>query len=307
MLYYFVKIIVRLALPLFTKKIIIYNKAALKTKPPFLVVSNHPNSYLDALIIGAYLNSPVYFIARGDVFNNRLVRSILNSLKMIPIFRIRDGKDKLLLNDATFEKSVEVLINNGSFIIFVEGFCENQTTLQLPLKKGAPRVIVECWKQQKQVKVLPVWMEYKAFKEYGHPIEMRFGPTFSKEIAMHETDAKNIVAINKKTENELQLLANIPRQKKMNDKFKNIFLLPFAILGALLNAPFYFLARRFGLKVSKGSPHYHSNLFVTLAFGYPLYVIAICSIVYFKTNNILVWGLLILMPLLARAYIVRRV
>ncbi|CAN5622141.1 hypothetical protein BH10BAC2_BH10BAC2_12910 [soil metagenome] len=83
------------------------------------------------------MQQPVHFITRGDVFNKRWVRFVLSQLNMIPIFRIRDGKDKLSLNEQTFIRSVEILRNNGLLMIFVEGFCEHQTTL-LPLKKGAP-------------------------------------------------------------------------------------------------------------------------------------------------------------------------
>jgi 1-acyl-sn-glycerol-3-phosphate acyltransferase len=306
MLYYLVKIIVRLSLPLFTKKIIFYNKQALNIKPPFMVASNHPNSFLDALIIAAYLKSPVYFIARGDVFKNKIARFFLTALKMIPIFRIRDGKEKLQLNDETFEKSVHVLNNGGSFIIFVEGFCENQTSLQLPLKKGGPRVLVECWKNGNPVKVLPVWLEYRAFKTYGKQIEVRLGNVFSNEIAIHETDAQNIVTINKKTEAELQTLAGIQRTEFKQHKLLNIIMLPFAVLGALINAPFYLLAKAFAKSVSAGNPHYHSNLLTTLIFGYPLYVILVCYILYAISGYAILWVLILVMPLLARIYVLRR-
>ncbi len=52
---------------------------------------NHPNSFLDAIIIGAHFKRPVHFLARGDVFKHPLSKAILIRLKVIPIYRLSEG------------------------------------------------------------------------------------------------------------------------------------------------------------------------------------------------------------------------
>src|SRR4029077_19533855 len=123
------------------------------------------------------------YMTRGDVFKKKWVIKFLTTMKMIPIFRLRDGKDKLALNDETFVKSVGVLRNNQLLLIFVEGFCEHQTELQLPLKKGAPRILQSCWQEGIPAKVLPVWLQYSSLFEYGKTIDIRLGNLFGSEVA----------------------------------------------------------------------------------------------------------------------------
>ena len=111
--YGFIKIWVRLSLKIFCKKIVIHNPKQLNVAGPLIIAANHPNSFFDAILIGAFMQKPVHFITRGDVFRKRWARSILEQLNMMPIYRIRDGKEKLSLNQQTFDRSVEVLKANG--------------------------------------------------------------------------------------------------------------------------------------------------------------------------------------------------
>lgn len=68
MVYPILKIFVRLALKIFCADIIVHNQRALSTKGPLLITANHPNSFFDAVIIGALFKEPVHFLARGDAF-----------------------------------------------------------------------------------------------------------------------------------------------------------------------------------------------------------------------------------------------
>ena len=303
MFYVFVKYWVRLALPFFAKKLTITNKHHLAHKGPLVLAVNHPNSFLDAILIGDYMHEPVYYITRGDVFKKGWVRKFLHALKMIPIYRIRDGKDMLSLNDETFNKSMEVLRNNGVFLIFVEGFCEHQTTLQLPLKKGAPRILQACWKEGIDAKVLPVWLKYSSFNRFGKTLDIRFGEPFGKEIATNVESATTINEINRQTEKQLQALSEI--QQKSADLPPLVRLLLFipAMLGAVLHAPIYLPLQAACKKISASNVHYDSILLAMLIVAYPLYLIIICSVLAITSGLAWMWLGLIVFPLLAKAYV----
>ena len=122
MLYLF-KQILRAALWIFCAEINIKNKALLNQKGPLLIIANHPNSFLDAVIIGSNYNRRIHFLARGDVFTKRHHRFLLGLLNMIPVYRIREGKEFLHLNDYAFEKSVALLKKEEAVLIFIEGTC----------------------------------------------------------------------------------------------------------------------------------------------------------------------------------------
>ena len=40
---------------------------------PLLIASNHPNSFLDAIILATLFKNPVYALARGDAFAGKLI------------------------------------------------------------------------------------------------------------------------------------------------------------------------------------------------------------------------------------------
>ena len=100
---------IRTALYIFCKEIYIKNKSLVNTKGPLLIIANHPNSFLDAVIIGAQYSRRVYFLARGDVFAKKHHRYLLGLLNMIPVYRLREGKEFLNLNEYAFNVKIHQL------------------------------------------------------------------------------------------------------------------------------------------------------------------------------------------------------
>jgi len=70
--YAFVKVWVNLSLQIFCKQVIIHNPQQLEAKGPLIIAANHPNSFFDAIIIGANMHQPVHFVTKGNVINKRL-------------------------------------------------------------------------------------------------------------------------------------------------------------------------------------------------------------------------------------------
>jgi 1-acyl-sn-glycerol-3-phosphate acyltransferase len=304
MVYPLLKAWVRLSLPFYAKKIRVINKKALAYEGPLLLACNHPNSFLDAMLMGCFMDNPVYYMTRGDVFKNPLVKKLLTAIKMIPIYRLRDGKDKLSLNDETFIKSVGVLRNREILLIFVEGFCEHQTELQLPLKKGAPRILQSCWQEGIPAKVLPVWLEYSSFDRFGKTIDIRLGNLFGSEIAEDISHASCINKINAvTTEQLLHLSKDFPFKPVQPAPLLRWLLLIPAMLGAVLHAPLYLPLNSFANKVSKDNVHFDSIMLATLVFIYPLYLLVITLTLFFITHQW--WALLVLLifPLTGKAYL----
>ena len=53
--------------------------------------SNHCNTLMDAMVLLATSRQKKVFIARGDIFQNPKTAKILKWLRILPIYRIRDG------------------------------------------------------------------------------------------------------------------------------------------------------------------------------------------------------------------------
>ncbi len=305
MIYQLLKVWVRLGLPLFTKSIHISGKEQLQQSGPLVLAVNHPNSFLDAILLGAFMEKPVHFLTRGDIFKTAWIRRLLRRFNMLPIYRIRDGKDKLTLNQQTFDMSVSVLKQSGILLVFVEGFCEHQTTLQLPLKKGAPRVIESCWRQGVPVHILPVWLRYSSFTAFGKHIEIRLGNIL--EPVAHLADKDPAVVwqqINQKTANSLSDLEHQTayHPKSPSGFYKALLAIP-ALTGAVLHAPLYLPLQAIVHRLTRHEVHYDSVLLAMLLVVYPVFLMVLGIALSVQTS----WPWFFLpvlgMPLLARAFV----
>jgi 1-acyl-sn-glycerol-3-phosphate acyltransferase len=198
---------VRLGLLIFCRKIVFDNSQTLKEKGPLLLACNHPNSFFDALILGAYFKQPVHFLARGDAFNNPFLRKVLTALKAIPIYRLKEGRENLALNDNTFERCLQILQQGGIVLIFSEGLCLNQWELR-PLKKGTARIAINAWKQDSissSFRILPVSLNYSSFTRFSKSVVIHFGDAIKNEhLPKEKTEAETIIELNKQIHSRLE-------------------------------------------------------------------------------------------------------
>jgi 1-acyl-sn-glycerol-3-phosphate acyltransferase len=165
-----------------------------------LLACNHPNSFFDAVLLGALFKNPVHFLARGDAFKNPIAKKILTALNAIPIYRLSEGKEYLALNDAIFERCNQILKDKGIVLIFSEGLCVNQWELR-PLKKGSARIAINAWNQEviaKTFRVLPVSLNYNSFTIFWKKIIIEFGePIVRSETCIAANEAGQIRHFNK--------------------------------------------------------------------------------------------------------------
>jgi 1-acyl-sn-glycerol-3-phosphate acyltransferase len=250
---------VRLGLWIFVPKVHIRNKSLLAKKGPSLVVANHPDSFLDAVILGAYYPRKMHFLARGDVFRKPLFGFLLRSIGMIPIHRAREGREHLHLNAGTFDESVDILAQGGSVLIFIEGICLLTHTLQ-PYKKGATRILEAAQQRGVQPMIHVVGIAYNDFKAFGKIVEIHveeFEQAPTLEHAKHRLDFNAAVF------EQMRRLIHVPT-KRMRIK-KSLFY--------YLNLPYYRWIQNIVDRKTKGTVFYDSVLFATLLFTYPFYLL----------------------------------
>lgn len=306
MAYHFFRTWVRLALWCYVKKITLHPAEKSSLNGPLMLASNHPNSFLDAIVVGTHMKIPMHFMTRGDVFAKPRIKRFLESLHMIPIFRIRDGINKLAQNDEGIQKSVDALGKKHLLIIFVEGFCINQTELQRPLKKGAARILQACWQQNIPARILPTWIKYNSHSRFAKTIDIRFGDIFDQKLSDGFLPAQGIQNINSETEKQLLALSAIPQKiPYQNPLLKALLFLP-AMLAAVLNAPLFLPVQALAKKLNGNAVHYDSMMLLFLMVLYPFYVLIICSILFGITGSGYVWLLFLAMPLLAKVYAIWR-
>lgn len=289
MLYTLLKFPAKLALYFYCRKIIINKKNFLKSNGPLLIAANHPNSFLDAVIVATLFKKPIYSLARGDAFANNFYKKILYSLKMLPVYRISEGAENLEHNYTTFSACLDIFKQNQIVLIFSEGRCINEWHLR-PLKKGTARLAMSAWQQGIPLKILPLGINYSSFRIFGKNVILNFGKLITEnDFKPGLSDGKSVNDFNLKLEHQLKQLV-VQADQSDKEKIKKIFFVPQAfikktllffpaIAGWLIHAPLYYAVIL--LIKNMANDHYDSVVVALLFVLYPLYLLAIVLTVYF--------------------------
>ena len=283
MFYPLLKLYARFAIKIFCTRVVINKPGILKTKGPLLFAANHPNSFLDGMILTTLLDDPLYSLARGDAFKKSWINKLLRKLKLLPVYRTSEGAENLEHNYTTFDACRETFKEGGMVLIFSEGRCENEWHLR-PLKKGTARLSITSWKQGIPLTVLPTAFNYSSFRKFGKEVHLFFGePIDRDEVLQHETDGKLFLTFNEQLNNQLQKMVYeiAPNDKQTIRKVFSIkikpsfyFLLLPAIVGWILHAPLFYSCKLF-TELFRNTGHYDSVLASTLLLLYPFYYLIV--------------------------------
>jgi 1-acyl-sn-glycerol-3-phosphate acyltransferase len=166
----------------FYRKVIVLGRENIKPDDHLIFAPNHQNALMDALaVLFTHKGQPI-FLARADIFKKKTIAAILYFLKILPVYRIRDGFSSVKGNDEIFVKTIDVLKNNNGLVILPEGDHAGFRRLR-QLKKGICRVAFqsdEATGFTLKIKIIPVGLEfsnYSRFRQvltvvYGKPIEV---------------------------------------------------------------------------------------------------------------------------------------
>ena len=174
--YLFVKLYTRIGFAFFYKTVKIKGLENVPKKKAVLFVANHQNALIDPLLIGAFIPRQLYFLTRADVFSGPLVRFLLSSVNMLPIYRIRDGRESLSKNEEVFQKCYRILNNGGTVLIFPEGSHNIQRRIR-PISKGFTRIVFGALDQygDHELMVVPIGINYSNARNFGSSVSIHVG------------------------------------------------------------------------------------------------------------------------------------
>lgn len=300
-------------MPIYCRTIAINKKELLKQKGPLLLAVNHPNSFLDAIILCTLFEGTVYSLARGDAFKNKFFARFLYLFKMFPVYRVSEGVENLDENYKTFELCKNVFKQNGIVLIFSEGRCINEWHLR-PLKKGTARLAISSWEEGIDLTVLPIALNYNSFKKFGKNIKMFFGDPITKADIDYKNTHGN--ALRQFNETLNQQLAEHIFEIKNTDKIalqkafyirqpllKKILLGVPAAIGLLIHAPLYLLIKWISDGLIKEPGHDDSKIVGFLLVLYPVFLFVFSFSLFYFTGNWLSFLSLLLLPFTAWAFV----
>jgi 1-acyl-sn-glycerol-3-phosphate acyltransferase len=161
----------------FYRKVIVMGRENIDPDAPLIFAPNHQNALMDALaVLFTHSGQPV-FLARADIFRKKMIASILYFLKILPVYRIRDGFSSLKANDEIFLKTIDVLKNKNGLVILPEGDHAGFRRLR-QLKKGICRVAFqsdEATGFTLNIKLIPVGIEYSHYTRFRQVLTIAYG------------------------------------------------------------------------------------------------------------------------------------
>ncbi len=161
----------------FYRRVIVLGRENINPDDHLIFAPNHQNALMDALaVLFTHRGQPV-FLARADIFKRKVIASILYFLKILPVYRLRDGFSSLKANDDIFLKTIDVLKNKNGVVILPEGDHAGYRRLR-QLKKGICRVAFqsdEATGFNLKIKIIPVGIEYSHYTRFRQVLTVAYG------------------------------------------------------------------------------------------------------------------------------------
>jgi 1-acyl-sn-glycerol-3-phosphate acyltransferase len=244
--YRIVRFYVYLGLHSYFKKIKAVNLEKIPDDEAFLFVANHRNGLIDPILIAITKPNIFHFLTRASAFKNPVANFLLQSINMLPIYRIRDGKDSIQHNQEIFEACYQAFNQKESVLIFPEGNHGLPRRVR-PLSKGFIRIAFGYLdtNPEKQLKIIPVGLNYNNMFQQGSSVTIYYGKTILAND-YYKPDNEKVAIDNLKNTvyNELQKLTTHIDNIEQHDQIENnllskgvTFLDPFISNDLIKNTP----------------------------------------------------------------------
>ncbi len=319
MFYFFSRFLIRLALPIYLRKLIVVNAGRVPRNRPVLMASNHSGSFFDAVVIGASLPQAIHTLTRGDAFKKPKAAFWLRQINLIPVFRASEGRQNVLNLDVTTKESMDALKQGDSVVIFSEGVCVNEWKLR-PLGKGTARMAHHAWYGEggfPDMLVVPTGVNYEHFRGTDKRVSVRFGEAIEKkDIKTSPEDYEkwlrefNEILQVKMNEEILTIPPEADRSERgaamnrffganSNPEKGNALFRLIGGLGRAIHRPLYRFYTKKIAKMTARTVFYDSALFGMMVYTYPVLVTLLSILVGIVAGFPFGFLTFLLLPLLA--------
>jgi 1-acyl-sn-glycerol-3-phosphate acyltransferase len=137
---------------------------------PVILASNH-RSFLDPFVLGCCVPRPVYFMAKSELFRNRIVAWLLNCLGAFPVRRGESDEESV--------RTARALLDRGeAVVIFPEGTRIPRGSLGRP-RRGVGRLALESGAPVVPVAVSGSERARRGWRIRPVKVHLRFGAPFA--------------------------------------------------------------------------------------------------------------------------------
>lgn len=182
MLYAFLRPFATIALKVFLRKITLTHTERIPRGKPVILAANHPTAFMEPCVLACFLDRPLFFLVRGDIFVKKFYIYLLRALHMLPVYRLKDRGYKFVkANFETFDACYDALHACKTIMILAEGNTIAEKRLR-PLKKGAARLAfgtIDKYPDIEDVFVVPVGVNFTYMDRFRAEVMVDFGEPVS--------------------------------------------------------------------------------------------------------------------------------
>jgi 1-acyl-sn-glycerol-3-phosphate acyltransferase len=165
---------------------------------PILLAANHPNNFIDSLVVGSVVRRKVHYLATAAMFRNPLLARFLLACGAIPVYRRQDDPDKMDRNTDTFDACYAAFGRGRLVAIYPEGTTHAEVRVQR-IKTGAARIALGYESEHPgRLALIPVGLSFEARKSFRSRVLVAFGEPIQPAAylaAYREDPAKAVDAL----------------------------------------------------------------------------------------------------------------
>ncbi len=160
--------------------------------------ANHTNTLMDALVLLCMSREKKVFIARGDIFKKPTIAKIMFFLRILPIYRIRDGFKSVKDNNAEIiDKAADVIHDEVKLFLYPEASHRTKHSLK-QLSKGIFHIAMEAnekFGHEKPIYLIPTGIEYGDYFRYRSTALISFGQAINvtEYVAQHKNESEAVI------------------------------------------------------------------------------------------------------------------
>ena len=210
-----VRAIARFWLWFFFKAVDVRRPERVPREGPVILCINHPNNFIDSLVVGAAVRRKVHYLATAALFENPLVARFLLAAGAIPVWRKQDNPEKIDRNADTFAACAAGFEHDALIAIYPEGTTHAEARVQR-LKTGAARIAL-AWEaaHPRTLAMVPVGLTFEARKSFRARVLVSFGarlPLHAYADAYREDPVKAVDALTRHLQEAMEAeVVNVER------------------------------------------------------------------------------------------------
>ena len=188
-----------------------------------MLLSNHNNALMDALLIATRAGRFSYFLTRASVFKKPKVKAFLKTLNMLPVYRVRDGWSSVQNNNDIFNYCRELLQKGKVVSLFPEGNHNIKRSIR-PLSKGFTRIVFETLKTYPDINlsIVPVGINYEKADAFADSVLMNIGEPIAANTFYSDDRNADVINLKETISSKLKELTGHISSEHYDDILANL-------------------------------------------------------------------------------------